>query len=188
VVVIYAPVSTDGASLREYCMRRGWDDVRVVSDVDVLMRAVRAGKVEIVLASSLNGMARSSLELVAMLKDFVVHKTVLIVPGRINTSSVSSKVFLDVLDSIAEFKRVATVEAINEGLAAAKARGIKLGRSRTLDAYREDVARLKAQGLSGRGIARALGLPVGSVFGILRHLSDNSASSTPRRNIEVTKK
>jgi DNA invertase Pin-like site-specific DNA recombinase len=115
-------------------------------------------------------MARSSLELVAMLKDFVVHKTVLIVPGRINTSSVSSKVFLDVLDSIAEFKRVATVEAINEGLAVAKARGVKLGRPKTLDAYREDVARLKAQGLSGRGIARKLGLPVGSVFGIIGQL------------------
>jgi DNA invertase Pin-like site-specific DNA recombinase len=173
VLVIYAPVSTDGASLWEYAYQRGWDDVQVP---DVLIRAVRAGKVEIVLASSLIGLARSSLELVAMLKDFVVHKTVLIVPGRINTSSVSSKVFLDVLDSIAEFKRVATVEAIREGLAAAKARGTKLGRPRTLDAYREDVARLKAQGLSGRGIARALGLPVGSVFGILRHLS----SSTPR--------
>jgi DNA invertase Pin-like site-specific DNA recombinase len=112
VIILYAPISTDGASLRQYCMRRGWEDFRVVSDVDVLMRAVRAGKVEIVLCSTLNGMARSSLELVAMLKDFVVHKTVLIVPGRINTSSVSSKVFLDVLDSIAEFKRVATVEVM----------------------------------------------------------------------------
>jgi DNA invertase Pin-like site-specific DNA recombinase len=177
VLVIYAPVSTDGASLWEYAYGRGWDDVRVLSDADVLLRAVRAGKVEVVLANSLIGMARSSLEFVAMLKDFVVHKTVLIVPGRINTSGVSSKVFLDVLDSIAEFKRVATVEAIHEGLAAAKARGIKLGRPRTLDAYHGDVARLRAQGLSGRGIARALGLPVGSVFGILRHLSDNSASS-----------
>ena len=96
--------------------------------------------------------------------------------------------FLKTLDAIEEFKHTAAVEAIHEGFAAAKARGIKLGRPRTLDAYREDVARLRAQGLSGRGIARQLGLPVGSVFGILRHLSDNSASSTPRRNIEVTKK
>ena len=168
MVCLYAPISTDDASLREYCMRRGWDDVQVVSDADVLIRAVRAGKVEIVLASTLNGMARSSLELVAMLKDFVVHKTVLIVPGRINTSSVSSKVFLDVLDSIAEFKRVATVAVINEGLAAAKARGIKLGRPRTLDAHREDVARLRAQGRTGRAIAKELGLPNSNVFRILK--------------------
>jgi DNA invertase Pin-like site-specific DNA recombinase len=169
-------------------MRRGWEDFAVVSDVDVLIRAVRAGKVEIVLCSTLNGMARSSLELLATLKDFVAHKVTLIIPDRIDTSEVSSKVFLDVPDALEEFKRAATVENIAVGLARARRKGIRLRRPRTLDAYREDVARLKAQGLSGRGIARALGLPVGSVFGILRHLSDNSASSTPPRNIEAIKK
>jgi DNA invertase Pin-like site-specific DNA recombinase len=184
VVVIYAPASTDGASLRQYAYQRGWDGVRVLSDADVLLRAIRAGKVEVVLCSTLNGLARGSLELLATLKDFVAHKVTLIIPDRIDTSKVPSKVFLDVLDALEEFKRAATVENIAVGLARARRKGIRLGRPRTLDAYREDVARLKAQGLSGRGIARQLGLPVGSVFGILRHLS----SSTPRRNIEVIKK
>ena len=169
-------------------MRRGWEDFAVVSDADVLLRAIRVGKVEVVLASSLHGLGRSVPELVQMLREFTAHKTVLIVPGRFDTSKLSSKVFLDTLDAISEFKHSAAVEAIHEGFAAAKRRGIKLGRPRTLDVYREDVARLKTQGLSGRGIARELGLPVGSVFGILRHLSDNSANSTPRRNIEVIKK
>jgi DNA invertase Pin-like site-specific DNA recombinase len=187
VVIIYAPASTDGASLRQYAYQRGWDGVRVLSDADVLLRAIRAGRVEVVLANSLSGMARSVPELVAVLREFVSRKVVLIIPGRINTS-VSPQVFLKTLDAISEFKHSAAVEAIHEGFAAAKRRGVKLGRPRTLDAYREDVARLRAQGLSGRGIARELGLPVGSVFGILRHLSDNSASSTPRRNIEVIKK
>ena len=168
-------------------MRRGWEDIQVVSDADVLLRMVRLGKVEVVLASSLNGLGRSVSHLVELLRKFVTRKVTLIIPGRFNTS-VSPQVFLDTLDAISEFKHSAAVEAINEGLAAAKTRGTKLGRPRTLDAYREDVARLKTQGLSGRGIARTLGLPVGSVFGILRHLSDNSASSTPRRNIEVIKK
>jgi DNA invertase Pin-like site-specific DNA recombinase len=136
-----------------------------------------------VLANSLSGMARSVPELVAVLREFVSRKVVLIIPGRINTSE-APQVFLKTLDAISEFKHSAAVEAIHEGFAAAKRRGVKLGRPRTLDAYRENVARLKAQGLSGRAIARELGLPVGSVFGILRHL----ASSTPRRNIEVTKK
>jgi DNA invertase Pin-like site-specific DNA recombinase len=136
-----------------------------------------------VLANSLIGLGHSVPEVVAVLREFVSRKVVLIIPGRINTSE-APRVFLKTLDAVEEFKHAATVEATNEGLAAAKRRGIKLGRPRTLDAYRGDVARLKAQGLSGRGIARQLGLPVGSVFGILRHL----ASSTPRRNIEVIKK
>ena len=157
--------------------------LRVLSDADVLLRAVRAGRVEVVLANSLNGIGRSVPELVDMLREFVSRKVVLIIPGRINTSE-APQVFLETLDAISEFKHSAAVEAIHEGFAAAKARGIKLGRPRTLDAYREDVARLKAQGLSGRAIARELGLPNGSVFQILRQLS----SSTPRRNIEVMKK
>jgi hypothetical protein len=69
VLVIYAPVSTDGASLWEYAYQRGWDDVRVLSDADVLLRAIRAGRVEVVLANSLSGMARSVPELVAVLRE-----------------------------------------------------------------------------------------------------------------------
>jgi hypothetical protein len=56
-------------------------------------------------------------------------------------------VFLDVLDSIAEFKRLVAVGR----MAAAKARGVKLGRSQTVS--REAVKRLRARGLSGRAIA-----------------------------------
>jgi hypothetical protein len=52
VVVIDARTPFD-SSLWEYALNRQWDDVRVVSDAEVLMRAVRSGKVEVVLVSSL---------------------------------------------------------------------------------------------------------------------------------------
>jgi DNA invertase Pin-like site-specific DNA recombinase len=170
-------------------MRRGWEDFAVVSDADVLMRAVQGGQVEILLCSTLKGLGRNSSHFGEVLRSLVSRRVVLIVPAQgIDTSKVPGEVILGLLDDIDEFKRSVAQERTNAGLAAAKARGVKLGRPRTLDAYRGDVARLRAQGRTGRGIARELGLPVGSVFGILRHLSDNSASSTPRRNIEVIKK
>ncbi len=53
------------------------------------------------------------------------------------------------LDAIEEFKRVTAVEAIHEGLAAAKARGVRSGRPVKLDAYREDVARLDSYPKTG---------------------------------------
>ena len=52
MVVIDARTPFD-SSLWEYALNRQWDDVRVVSDAEVLMRALRSGKVEVVLVSSL---------------------------------------------------------------------------------------------------------------------------------------
>ena len=61
--MIYAPRSPDGDALWEYCAQRGWDEVRVVSDADLLMRTIRVGKVDIVLCSKLNRLGRSFSEL-----------------------------------------------------------------------------------------------------------------------------
>jgi DNA invertase Pin-like site-specific DNA recombinase len=190
VVIIYAPRSSlaDNALL-EYAAQRGWTETRVISDSELLMRAVQGGQVGILLCSTLKGLGRNSSHFGEVLRSLVSRRVVLIVPAQgIDTSKVPGEVILGLLDDIDEFKRSVAQERTNAGLAAAKARGVKLGRPRTLGAYHGDVARLRAQGLSGRAVARKLGLPVGSVFGILRHLSDNSASSTPRRNIEVIKK
>jgi DNA invertase Pin-like site-specific DNA recombinase len=152
-------------------MRRGWEDFAVLSDAEVLMRAVRAGKVEIVLAFSLNGLARSTLELVRALTEFVTRKVTLIIPGAgIDTSKVPGKVFLDTLDAISEFKHSAAVEAIHAGLNRARRRGVRLGRPSTVNAHREDVARLRSQGRTGRSISRELGIPSSTVFKIIGQL------------------
>jgi len=168
MIVIYAPRSPDGNALWEYAAQRGWDEVRVISDEGLLMRAIRAGKVEIVLCSTLSGMARSTSQLVQVLREFVAHKVTLIIPGAgIDTSKVPGKVFLDTLDAISELKRSVAVERISAGLVAAKARGIKLGRPETVNAHREDVARLRALGRTGRAIAKELGIPSSTVFKII---------------------
>ena len=58
-----------------------------------------AGKAEIVLAFSSNGLGRSLYQLVRVLRDFVAHKVALIIPaGGIDTSKVPGKVVLDTLD------------------------------------------------------------------------------------------
>ena len=171
MVVIYAPASADGASLREYCMRRGWEDFAVVSDADVLLRAIRAGKVEIVLTSGLQGLAHGSLELVQLLKEFLSRKVTLIIPSAdVDTSKMPRQAILDTLDAISEFKHSAAVEAIHAGLNRARRRGIRLGRPETVNAHREDVARLRAQGLTGRAIAKELGIPSSTVFKIIGQL------------------
>jgi DNA invertase Pin-like site-specific DNA recombinase len=168
VIVIYAR-GLDSNRLRDYATLR-WNDGEILatSDGDQLLRMVRAGHVEIVLASGLQGLARSSSELVQVLRDFVAHKGILIIPGAIDTSRVPRKVVLDVLTALDEFKQ-ASVESIREGLAAAKSRGVKLGRPRTVDpARRAEIAAMRANGLSGRAIARRLALSPSTVFKAFR--------------------
>jgi hypothetical protein len=60
---------------------------------------------------------------------------------------------------------------INDGIAAANARGVRFGRPATLDAHRDGIARLRAQGKSCRSIAAELEIPVGSVFQVFSELN-----------------
>jgi DNA invertase Pin-like site-specific DNA recombinase len=170
VVVIYAR-GLDSNRLRDYAEQRGWEGIRAISDAAGILSAVRAGRVEVILASSLNGLAHSSLELVELFREFVSRKITLILPSQgIDTSKVPRKVFLDVLDAIEEFKRAATVENIREGLVAARKRGVRLGRPQTVNEHREDVKRLRERGLTGRAIAKELGIPSSTAFKLIGQL------------------
>ncbi len=189
-VVIYTRVSTDKqttdsqlASLREYCARHNWD-AQVITDtisgskisrkgLDQLMKAVRAGKVDVVLCYNLDRLGRSLSHLVQVLGEFAAHKVALIVPGQgINTSSSNpaSALLLNILGAIAQFEHSIIVERVNAGLAAARARGVKLGRRPTLGRHRSEVARLRKLGYSGRAIAKELGIPSSSVFKLVAGL------------------
>jgi hypothetical protein len=77
----------------------------------------------------------------------------------------------------AQFERAIIVERINAGLAAAKARGVKFGRKPTLGAHRDDVARLRAEGKTGRAIAAELNIPSSSVFKVIGQLEDAASTN-----------
>ena len=172
------------ASLREYCAPHDWPEVQVITDtisgskisrrgLDQLMKAVRAGKVDVVLCYNLDRLGRSLSHLVQLIGEFAAHKVALIVPGQgINTSSSNpaSALLLNMLGAIAQFEHSIIVERVNAGLAAARRRGIKLGRPGTLAVHREAVAKLRAQGRTGRAIAKELGIPSSSVFKLIAGL------------------
>jgi len=82
---------------------------------------------------------------------------------------------MHVLAAVAEFERSVIRERINAGLAAARDRGAKFGRPRTLHKRRSEVARLMNRGLSGRKIAAKLSIPVGSIFSVMRAVEKKAA-------------
>jgi DNA invertase Pin-like site-specific DNA recombinase len=112
--------------------------------------------------------------LVQLFREFAARKVALIIPSSgINTSG-APEVLLEVLSWIAAFKHSIAAERIRAGSAAAKARGVKLGRPVKIDAHRGDIARLRVQGLTGRAIAkefRAL-----SVFRVIGKLGGKKAA------------
>jgi DNA invertase Pin-like site-specific DNA recombinase len=69
--------------------------------------------------------------------------------------------------AVAEFERGIIRERVISGLAAAKIRGVRLGRPGTLKDRAQDVAELKAQGLGVCAISRELKKPLSSVHKIL---------------------
>jgi len=80
----------------------------------------------------------------------------------VDTSTPNGRLVFGIFASIAEFERELIRERVRSGLAAARARGKRLGRpQRAVDS--EKIAALRALGLSWRAIAAELGAGVGTV-------------------------
>jgi DNA invertase Pin-like site-specific DNA recombinase len=80
----------------------------------------------------------------------------------VDTSTPNGRLVFGIFGSIAEFERELIRDRVRSGLAAARARGQRLGRPRVAVNVAE-VARLRAQGLSWRAISREIGLGEGTV-------------------------
>ncbi len=186
---VYVRVSTDDQTtasqeheLRTYCERRGWTEVEVFSDqisgakfirpgLDALMASVRAGKVARVVVFKLDRLGRSLPHLALILDELARHGVALIATSQgIDTSNSNpvGRLQLNVLMAVAEFEREIIRERVNAGLAAARARGVKLGRRATHNWTLGDVLALKARGLGVRAIARELKMASSSVSVMLR--------------------
>ena len=122
-------------------LRRG--DVLMVTRIDRLARSI-GDLQDVVRALKAKGAALKATE------------------QPIDTSTAAGKCFLDMLGVFAEFETNLRRERQLEGIAKAKAAGIYKGRPASIDAAR--VRELKAQGLGGSEIAKALGIGRASVY------------------------
>ena len=181
---LYIRVSTEGQrtdsqeqELKRYCRQRGWKDLTFYVDkisgakttrpqLDRLMQDIRAGKIERLVVYKLDRLGRSLTHLALILDELNRLNIPLIASSQgIDTSNdnPAGRLQLGVLMAVAEFERGIIRERVNSGLAAAKARGVQLGRPETISRRAADVAKLKAKGLGLRAIARALKMPPSSV-------------------------
>ena len=60
--------------------------------------------------------------------------------------------------SFAEYERELIVSRINNGLAEARKKGVRLGKEPTYPRYKKQVRRMREEGMTLKGIARELGI------------------------------
>jgi putative DNA-invertase from lambdoid prophage Rac len=190
-VCCYLRVSTDDqnvdsqeAQLREYCQRRGWQRVGFFVDhgsgakrdrgaLNVMMDEVREGTVDVVLTWKIDRLARSLNHLAQIISEFQTHKVALVCPSQgIDTtdSNPCAEFQLNILAAVAQFERELIVERVNAGIAAARARGVKLGRPRKKEKYVDQIISLMDEGCNAAQISRQLKIPYSTVSEIVRGL------------------
>jgi putative DNA-invertase from lambdoid prophage Rac len=188
-VVIYSRVSTDKQTtdsqvveLREYCTRRAWADVREYSDkvsgakfnregLDALMREIRKGRVDVVVASKLDRLGRSLPHLAQLISEMTANRVALVIPQQgidTSASNPAAQLQLNILCAVAEFEREIIRERVNAGLKAARARGVKLGRPSTLLVYLPRARALREEGKNVSQVAAELGLAYSSAHKLYR--------------------
>jgi DNA invertase Pin-like site-specific DNA recombinase len=193
-VAVYGRVSTAEQNaamqieeLRAYCQRRQWDIVEEFIDSGVsgskesrpalnrLLADAKRRRFDTVLVYRYDRFARSLRQLVNALAEFDalgIHFVSL--HEGVDTSTPNGRLVFGIFASIAEFERELIRGRVRSGLAAARARGTRLGRPRvTVDAAR--IAALRGQGLGWKKIARKMGCGVSTVL----RTAQERGSTTP---------
>jgi DNA invertase Pin-like site-specific DNA recombinase len=168
--------------LKQYCKVRGWKTVEYYVDkisgkvasrpeLDRLVKDLRQGGVERVVTYKLDRLGRSITHLCLLVDEMTRLEVPLVCSSQgIDTSGNNpcGKFQLDVLKAVCEFERNLIRDRVNSGLAAARARGVKLGRPKRQHERSQEVLDLKAKGLGVRAISRKLGMAVSSVHSVLK--------------------
>jgi DNA invertase Pin-like site-specific DNA recombinase len=187
-VFCYARVSTSNQekgleaqlrALSEHCKRLGITDFTVFTDenqsgakssrpgLDAMMEAVRRGEAKSVVVYSFSRYARSVTHLLRALSEFDnLGVSFISLTESVDTSTPLGKSVFVILGAVAELERDLIRERVRNGLANAKAKGVRLGRLKTRPS--EMIRILRQKGQTYRSISQLLGISSGAVSAEIR--------------------
>jgi DNA invertase Pin-like site-specific DNA recombinase len=182
-VALYARVSTVNHrqdpevqlhELRAYCERRGFEIIGEYVDkgisgshekrpaLDRLMTVCRKRLVDAVVVYRYDRFARSLRQLVNALEEFrSLGIDFISIHEGVDTSTPNGRLVFGIFASIAEFERELIRDRVRSGLAAAKAKGKRVGRPRVVVDVRR-IESLRRQGRSWAEITRETGISKGT--------------------------
>jgi DNA invertase Pin-like site-specific DNA recombinase len=184
-IALYLRVSTDkqetenqAVQLREFAAKQGWQIVREYTDYESGSKADRAQfrqmfddasrrKFDLVLFWALDRLSREgvyqTLQHLNRLESYGVGFRSFTEP-YFDSCGVFKDAVIAIMATLAKQERVKRAERTRAGLARVRAAGKRLGRPLMLNGqHKAEIARLTAQGLSLRAVARQLGISDRSV-------------------------
>lgn len=205
-VALYCRVSTGNQStgleaqvraLREYCSRNAVTDYVIYEDenqsgvkqsrpsLDRMMKDVRAGLIEKVIVYSFSRYARSVTHLLRALEEFrKLNVGFVSITESIDTNTPLGAAVFTILGAVAQLERDLIAERVRNGLANAKAKGIRIGRLKTRDS--DLIRKLRASGMTYRQIATIAKCSSGAVSAELRALkAEKKVMMEPKLEIEA---
>ncbi|MGA8540702.1 MAG: recombinase family protein [Terriglobales bacterium] len=181
-VALYSRVSTHEQTtagqldeLRSYCERRQWEIVAEYTDEGVsgskesrpglnqLLVEAKRRRFDAVLVYRYDRFARSLRQLVNALCEFDalgIHFVSL--HEGVDTSTPNGRLVFGIFASIAEFERELIRSRVRSGIAAARARGKRIGRP-AAEVCNTEIRKLLASGISMQGVADQLGCSAATI-------------------------
>lgn len=199
-VAIYCRVSTADQScdrqerdLRAYAEKAGWQVVGVWKETasgtkegrkqrQEILALAQARQLDLVLVTELTRWGRSTIDLIHTLQELQSWGVSLIAQSGLQFDLATSqgKLMANIMASLAEFERDLIRERVKSGIAAAKARGKRIGRQPgqriKSDRLAPKVLRMVEEGTSYRAIAGELRISKSTVTDIVKRHATKAAS------------
>jgi DNA invertase Pin-like site-specific DNA recombinase len=195
-IAIYARVSTlNGQNpqlqldeLREYAQRRGWEVAGEYTDLGVsgskdsrpelnrMLKAAHMREFDAIAVWKLDRLGRSLKHLVTTIEDLSCYGVTFVsLRDNLDLSTPAGRLMMHIVAAMAEFERSLIQERVVAGIAAARKRGVRMGRPKVYVSALK-VRTLREQGVPWRGVAKRLSCGVGTCMKALREDKQEGAA------------
>lgn len=163
-------IAAQRATIAAEADRRGWTSVEWVTDagysaksmnrpgVSAALAALRAGEADVLVVARIDRLSRSMIDFATVMQAASTQGWAFVsLDLGVDTSSPNGRLMANLFAAFAEFEKELIRQRTREALAAAKARGVRLGRPRDIQApLLARISAMRGNGLSLRQIAGTL--------------------------------